>query len=116
MLLCVLDSQRKPVSVRDLSQAILAFDRSNGTHLPDTHALATDDESDPPGVETMVAQLHHVHLPRLTAAGLVAYDAEEGQVIDWHHPAVGDRWLTAPPIDRLAGIIADVRGATLQAE
>ena len=116
ILLSVLDSQQKPVSVRDLSRAILAFDRSGETCLPALDTSAVDDDIGPSGVETMAAQLHHVHVPRLASAGLVEYDADARLVVDWYHPAVGDRWLTAPPLDRLAGIIADSRATTLQAD
>jgi hypothetical protein len=64
----------------------------------------------------MAAQLQHVHLPRLVAAGVVEYDASRNVVTNWHHPAVGDRWLTAPPIDRLARVITDARSASVRAD
>jgi hypothetical protein len=117
VVLSVLDSRVAPVSVRELSRAVLAFDRS-GTVFADTDAdaPALDDDTGPVAVETMDAQLHHVHLPRLAAAGLVEYDAEGSVVTDWCHPAVGDRWLTAPPYDRLARTIADARSASMRAD
>ncbi len=120
ILLSLLDNQRAPVSVRDLSRAILAFDRSDVTFAPPLHTdaelLAPDADAGREAVETMAAQLHHVHLPRLAAAGVVEYDASIGDVTDWHHPPVGDRWLTAPPIDRLARVIVDARSTPARAD
>lgn len=119
-LLSYLDSQRHSVSVRDLSRAILAADRSGAASpsavLADADAPAFDADADRDAVETMAAQLHHVHLPRLAAAGVVEYDSRAGVVTDWRHPTVGDRWLTAPPVDHLARVIADARRASVHAD
>jgi hypothetical protein len=37
------------------------------------------------------------------------YDDAEGVVTEWCHPPVGARWITAPPVDDLATVIADTR-------
>ena len=115
LLLSVLDSQTAPVSLRELSRTVLARDRT-GVTPPSSTDTTLPADAEPSTVETMAAQLHHVHLPRLTAAGLVEYDAAAGVVTDWCHPAVGDRWVTAPPIDRLAQRIADARSGSLRAD
>jgi hypothetical protein len=104
------------VTLHDLSRAVLALDRSGGSRVVGREPPAFDDESAREAVETMAAQLHHVHLPRLVSAGLVVYDACDSVVTDWSHPAVGDRWLTAPPIDRLATVIADDRVQSMHAD
>jgi hypothetical protein len=120
ILLSYLDSQRVPVPVRDLARAILAFDRSGSVLsdalLADTDVPTFDADADRSAVETMAAQLHHAHLPRLAAVGVVEYDPDAGLVTDWCHPPVGDRWLTAPPVDRLARVIADARTASVRAD
>jgi hypothetical protein len=114
IVLAHLDSEEEPVSVETLAHAVIAYDLL-ASNVADGIAPALDGgRIDPPHsmLAAMIAQLHHAHLPRLMALGLLSYDGEDGVVTEWRHPRVGDRWLTSPPIDALAAVIADVRTAT----
>lgn len=42
---------------------------------------AADGDGDGPNREHVVAELHHVHLPRLSDAGLIEYDQRNGDVV-----------------------------------
>jgi hypothetical protein len=46
-------------------------------------------------------RLHHVDLPRLAAAGLVHYDAEDGRVESDDLPLEGGEWLEMPVVEAL---------------
>lgn len=114
LLLALLDSEVPPVPVVDLARALSACDPT----ASDVAAAVAPALDERPGeqpasvVDTLAAQLHHSHLPRMAAAGLLEYDAGSATVTDWRHPPVGDRWLTSPPVDRLATVIADARNPT----
>jgi hypothetical protein len=116
-LLALLDSAAAPVALADLARAVPACDPSAVDAAGIAPALAGGRGVDLPAypVETMAAQLHHSHLPRLAAVGLLRYDADDGLVREWRHPPVGDRWLTSPPVARLAAVIAAHRASAHRA-
>lgn len=62
----VLADRTAPVSLRDLAAAVAAHEAD----------VRTDDEA----VERVAITLHHVHLPKLAALGVVDYDADEARV------------------------------------
>jgi hypothetical protein len=113
LLLALLDSEEPPVPVVDLARAVSACDPT-ASDVAAAVAPALDGSAEQPAsvVDTLAAQLHHSHLPRMAAAGLLEYDTGSAAVTDWRHPPVGDRWLTSPPVDRLATVIADARKPT----
>ncbi len=64
------------------------------------------DDDTPATVEDVVLGLHHVHLPKLEAAGLVACDADEGTVAFEGHPALDEEWLVAGADDAPRAILS----------
>jgi hypothetical protein len=109
VLLALLDSESPPITVTDLAFGVSAYDPTSSDVAAGITALEEDRPMPTSVVDALVAQLHHTHLPRLAAAGVLQYDAAAGVVTDWSHPTVGNRWLTAPPVDDLAATIADAR-------
>lgn len=81
-------------------RSVLAALRSVGGPLQRdalAHAIADGEDGSRPSPETvddLRVQLHHVHLPKLEAAGLVEYDAAEGTVTYEGHSEL-------PPLDAL---------------
>lgn len=65
IVLAALADQRQSVSINDLAKAIVKYNH----HTPLTEA----DGKTITGIQTA---LHHVHLPKLEAVGLVEYDSE----------------------------------------
>ncbi|WP_152042335.1 DUF7344 domain-containing protein [Salinigranum salinum] len=109
ILLALLDGESPPVTVTDLAFGVFAYDSTSSDVVAGTTALEEDRTMPTSVVDALASQLHHTHLPRLAAAGVLQYDDAAGVVTDWSHPTVGDRWLTAPPVDDLAAAIADAR-------
>lgn len=64
----VLDTRRGPLDLDDLAALVAAEEHDRDTPTDKT-------------VEQTAISLHHVHLPKLEAAGVVRYDADLRQVI-----------------------------------
>lgn len=69
-----------PLTVRQVAADVATWDGSG-------------DERPPPDARTVAAGFHHVHLPKLTDAGLVAYDAEAGTISRGRRAARVERFL-----------------------
>lgn len=65
VVLVTFAEERRTLTMRDLTNAVLANDR----HVSITEASDEDREE-------MRCSLHHLHLPKLEAAGLIEYDPE----------------------------------------
>lgn len=92
-VLAALDGQDQRIGLAELAGAVL--------RQPEWPARAS--ETDP---ETVAARLHHVHLPKLDATGVVAYDVDDGTV-DYR----GD----SGTLDRLRTRLADANVASVDA-
>lgn len=62
-----------------------------------------------PDAATIRAALHHVDLPKLAAAGLVAYDADAGTVAYEGHPDLPEEWLESGPGERPRSVLTSAR-------
>lgn len=71
-VLAVLDARGEPVERTELAREVAVRE--------------ADGAASAEAVERLRAELHHVHLPRLAAAGLVEYDVEAGHVTYDGHP------------------------------
>ncbi|WP_394740167.1 DUF7344 domain-containing protein [Natronococcus roseus] len=71
----------------DTALSRVALARAVVEREPGTETVETAD-ADP--VENCCAALHHVHLPKLAAAGLASYDARSGAVSYCGHPLIED--------------------------
>lgn len=80
VVLSVLTDRDGPTTRAALARAVAARE-TGGDAAPDAET-----------VEALRVSLHHVHLPKLRGAGLVAYDGE-GVVSYEGHPALDDEWL-----------------------
>jgi len=93
-VLAYLDATEPPVTVETLATAIADWE-AEGDGPPSTEVY-----------EAVECSLHHVHLPKLSDAGVVAYDRDALVVTDWYHPILGEAWVTdGPPValaERLA--------------
>ncbi|WP_123536778.1 DUF7344 domain-containing protein [Halosimplex salinum] len=97
IVLAVLADERRPLTLDDLTKTVVKH--THDTPLADVSGEAVTD---------VKIRLHHAHVPRLEAAGLVEYDPERGLVeptaafdrIEPHLSAI----LDADPV--LAGAIA----------
>lgn len=99
-LLRVLAERSSTVTVRTLATEVVASDRDGQTEsIP---------EAD---VERVRLRLHHVDLPKLADAGLVAWDEDAGTVAARDHPLRDD-----PLFEYLLGITDDERAAVLADE
>jgi DNA-binding transcriptional ArsR family regulator len=77
-----------------------------GTERPvDRTELATDvagkvrDGDMASTVQAVLHQIHHVHLPKLEAAGLITYDVQQKTVTYEGHPDIDEEWLVAGSAD-----------------
>lgn len=76
-LVALLDNERRRRAVASL------LDRGGPIGLEDlVQRLLPDGDTEAPTAERLTVELHHVHLPKLAAVGLVEYDADEGVVRD----------------------------------
>lgn len=82
IILSVLKDNDDEMARDELADAVLARERSD---VGDGGPTGTSDE--------LVAELHHVHLPKLQQANLVAYDPDAGGVTYLSHPELEDEWL-----------------------
>jgi len=57
-------------------------------------------------VEYLLQRLHHVHLPKLDAAGLITYDVGEATATYDGHPTVDEEWLIAGDEDTPRSILS----------
>lgn len=90
----VLSRRRETVSVTDLAAAVLAREGGDGTRLVDVTG---------PECSTVSAALVHEHLPVLSDAGLVEYDAEAARVaLATDAPQLRIDWLTEGPLADVA--------------
>jgi DNA-binding transcriptional ArsR family regulator len=78
-----LDDRDEPMAVADLAAAV--------------RGRETGDESPADASTDVLASLHHVHLPKLERAGLLAYDADEGTVTYEGHPKLDETWFDPGP-------------------
>ncbi|PSP75123.1 hypothetical protein BRC81_16730 [Halobacteriales archaeon QS_1_68_20] len=73
------------------------------TELAAEVAAKVGDEA---SVEAVHRNLHHVHLPKLAAAGLVEYDPDAGTVAYIGHPDLDEEWLVAGVDDTPRAILS----------
>ncbi|WP_226040505.1 hypothetical protein [Natrinema sp. DC36] len=93
----VLSKRRGTVSVTDLAAAVVAREGSDGTRLVDVTG---------PECSTVSAALVHEHLPVLSEAGLVEYDAEATQVaLATDAPQWRIDWVTEGPLADVADLL-----------
>lgn len=78
LVLAVLQARDEPVGRSALAREVAAYQRN---------------ESSPSAVEEVEVTLHHVHLPKLEAVGLVERDAEAETVRYLRHPDVDEAWF-----------------------
>ena len=72
-LVSILTDREPPVSLRALAAAVAARERD------------ADPDEVPSGItDSVAAELHHAHLPKLADGGLVVYDPETKTVTDSH--------------------------------
>ncbi|ELZ27344.1 hypothetical protein C474_18399 [Halogeometricum pallidum JCM 14848] len=73
------DALRAPMSLSGTADAVMdALASAPGPGAPGA----------PRAVPNLELQLHHTHLPKLDAAGVIAYDADEQTVVDVDEAAV----------------------------
>ncbi len=80
-ILDVLSHQFGPIHVETLARELGADERD----VPESEVSTGT-------VDRMLARLHHVHLPRLSAAGLIEYDVAEQRVAYEGHPELRVPW------------------------
>lgn len=78
----VLEERSEPIDRTDLAAEIAARERGSGA--TDEQADATDEQADEAidreVIDRIEVALHHAHLPKLAAAGVVDYDAESERI------------------------------------
>ncbi|MFC6768602.1 DUF7344 domain-containing protein [Natrinema soli] len=93
----VLSRRRGTVSVTDLAAAVVAREGGDGTRLVDVTE---------PECTTVSAALVHEHLPVLSEAGLVEYDAEAAQVaLATDAPQWRIDWVTEGPLADVSDLV-----------
>lgn len=93
---CLADERRR-VALSTLYRTGAPMDRTDLAV-----AVAESDQTDTESsisVEDVLVEMHHLHLPKLEAAGLVSYDAEAETVTYEGHPDLDGEWLVAGPDD-----------------
>ncbi|MFB6130573.1 MAG: hypothetical protein ABEJ28_07110 [Salinigranum sp.] len=91
-LLAELIDRGEPMGVEELALVLRA------------NASGTPEEADAgcvAGADEVRVSLHHVHLPKLDAAGVVDYDHERGTVTYRGLPSFYESWLATGNVDRL---------------
>jgi hypothetical protein len=79
IVLGVLEGRDEPIDRRTLAREVA-----------DTESRV---DSTPDSVDEVVVSLHHLHLPKLDAVGLLEYDADAGTVAYEGHPALSETWF-----------------------
>ena len=93
-LLSHLNGQSGPLTTRQLAQVVVDWETAGGAETPEGTT-----------VEQVAVQLHHEHLPRLAAAGVIDYDWERLEVSAWRHPNLGPTWLSGFPVEELYEVV-----------
>lgn len=94
-VLAVLEDREEPIEREDLAAAV---DRREA----DADSPSTD-------VDSLLASLHHAHLPQLDEAGLVTYDADGGTVAYEGHPALRTEWFAPASDETPSPVVSTVR-------
>lgn len=93
VILATLKDAECALSRRELARHVVSRERDG---LADDEADVTDD---------LLANLHHVHLPKLDQADLVFYNADTGTAVYTGHPALDDEWLDFRPDETPRAIV-----------
>lgn len=67
-VVAVLSDRNSPIELRELATAV-------------TETASDPDDGPPNATREVVTTLHHVHLPKLDAAGVIDYDSETNTVV-----------------------------------
>lgn len=92
-ILATLEDHEDAMTRHELAKEIIARERGD-----------VADEQPTDETDDLLAELHHVHLPKLQQADLIAYDTEADTVSYRGHPALREEWLHFRP-DETAGAI-----------
>lgn len=82
-LLAQLNEGGEPTSVESLARRLLATDAGGATDRPESGDV----------LESLKTELHHIHLPKLAAVGLISYDPDQGIAT-----YTADRWFRLPDL------------------
>lgn len=98
VILSVLEDREDAIGRNELAKEVVAHERSDGVDDRSADAIAD-----------LVAELHHVHLPKLEQADLLTYDTETGAVRYEGHPALVEEWLQFRPDGTSSAIVPTAR-------
>lgn len=99
-----LASKRRRVILAELKEHDGAISRADLAKQVRTRER--DDETDDlKEMDDILTALHHIHLPSLEQAGLVAYDHDSGRVSYTGHEALADEWLDFRPDETPRAIV-----------
>lgn len=90
IICAILADHATPLSCERLALLVAAREL-----IPDSTPVPV--ATDPPAAvrQTVLAALYHIHLPKLAAADLIAYDSDAGTVAYRSHPSLDTAWLDA---------------------
>lgn len=100
-----LASKRRRIILATLKDADAALTRDELAQRVATreHDAAVDDELD--AADDLLADLHHIHLPKLEQADLIFYDTATGTTVYTGHAALDDEWLDFRPDETPRAIV-----------